>query len=428
MRQSILSRNAALALLTLFAALQTCASHAASFQTLHSFAGDVNGGDPQSPLALIGSTLYGITDLGGANSGGTLFSLNTDGSNFHTNYAFSGGDPNGGFTFIGSTLYGTTESSGSRNLGQIYSVNPNGTGFQTVHSFAADGINPYSTNFVQVGSKIFGTARSGGDNGGGTVVSMNLDGSNATLLHSFVGGGSDGYDPWSGLTLAGSTLYGTTADGASSGFGTVFSMNQDGSNFKTVHTFTGGTNGANPEADLKLIGSTLYGTTNGRGTTGGSVFSMNLDGSNFKTLHPFTLALPSDGASPQGLTVAGSILYGVSQMGGDSRTNGGTIFSLNLDGSNFQVLYTFLGTTNGVRPSGALTLANSTLYGTTTDDGPAGSGTVFAISVPEPTSLTFAASALVALAIFVACRVCQCAGPLPHLCLASFAPRRLRRR
>ena len=48
------------------------------------------------------------------------------------------------------------------------------------------------------------------------------------LLHSFAGT-SDGEDPSAGLTLVGSTFYGTTATGGSiSGGGTVFSINTDG--------------------------------------------------------------------------------------------------------------------------------------------------------------------------------------------------------
>jgi hypothetical protein len=41
-----------------------------------------------------------------------------------------------------------------------------------------------------------------------------------TLLHSFTGGTSDGQGPLAGLTQVGSTLYGTTYDGGSAGFGT----------------------------------------------------------------------------------------------------------------------------------------------------------------------------------------------------------------
>ena len=44
-------------------------------------------------------------------------------------------------------------------------------------------------------------------------------------LHTFTGG-SDGANPFAGLILSGSTLYGTAVFGGSSGYGTLFSARQ----------------------------------------------------------------------------------------------------------------------------------------------------------------------------------------------------------
>ena len=41
-----------------------------------------------------------------------------------------------------------------------------------------------------------------------------------------------------GLILSGNTLYGTTTGGGSSGNGTVFAINTDGTGFTTLHSFT----------------------------------------------------------------------------------------------------------------------------------------------------------------------------------------------
>ena len=41
-------------------------------------------------LTLIGSTLYGMTAIGGANSNGNIFSINTDGSGFKNLLSFTG--------------------------------------------------------------------------------------------------------------------------------------------------------------------------------------------------------------------------------------------------------------------------------------------------------------------------------------------------
>ena len=57
----------------------------------------------------------------------------------------------------------------------------------------------------------------------GTLFAVNTDGTAFTTLHSFTGG-SDGANPWSGLISSGNTLYGTASGGGSSGNGTVFSL------------------------------------------------------------------------------------------------------------------------------------------------------------------------------------------------------------
>jgi hypothetical protein len=48
--------------------------------------------------------------------------------------------------------------------------------------------------------------------------------------------------------------------GGSSGYGTVFKLNTDGTSFVNLHTFDYGSDGAYPEAGVILSGNTLYGT------------------------------------------------------------------------------------------------------------------------------------------------------------------------
>jgi len=95
-----------------------------------------------------------------------------------------------------------------------------------------------------------------------------------TVLKHFTG--SDGGNPWAGLTLSGSTLYGTTYSGGSSGWGTVFKINTDGAGFKVLKNFAL-SDGGNPWAGLTLSGSTLYGTASRGGDFDyGTVFKINL--------------------------------------------------------------------------------------------------------------------------------------------------------
>src|SRR6267378_945429 len=143
----------------------------------------------------------------------------------------------------------------------------------------------------------------------GLILTGQVTAQTFTNLYSFTGG-SDGGAPSAGLILSVNTLYGTTAGGGSSSNGTVFAVNTDGSGFTNLYGFTGGNDGGAPYAGLILSSNTLYGTTAFGGSSGnGTVFAVNTDGSGFTNLHSFT-ATPygtnSDGMRPG----AGVILSG----------------------------------------------------------------------------------------------------------------------
>jgi uncharacterized repeat protein (TIGR03803 family) len=177
------------------------------------------------------------------------------------------------------------------------------------------------------GNTLYGTAIAGGPYGWGTVFAVNTDGTGFRNLHSFTDG-SDGAYPWDALVLSGNTLYGTTAVAGSSGKGTVFAVNTNGTGFRTVHTFTGGSGGTSPHAGLILAGDTLYGTTyqGGNSSGDGTVFAVNTNGTGFTTLHLFA-GSPGEGVHPYaGLILAGTTLFGVSWSGGTY--SNGTVFSL----------------------------------------------------------------------------------------------------
>src|SRR6516162_9033331 len=103
----------------------------------------------------------------------------------------------------------------------------------------------------------------------GSVRVVQLSAQTFSTLYSF-SGGSDGAGPRCGLALSGSTLYGTTSAllPGSSGNGTVFALNSDGTGFTALYNFTGGSDGANPYETLLLLGNTLYGTATAGGSSG----------------------------------------------------------------------------------------------------------------------------------------------------------------
>jgi uncharacterized repeat protein (TIGR03803 family) len=331
---------------------------AQTFTTLHSFTFGSDGANSEAGLILSGNTLYG-TASGGGNSGyGTVFKVNTDGLGFTTLHSFSvvsyytdwtnsdGAIPFAGLVLAGNTLYGTATrggaNGGSPGGGTVFCINTDGSGFKVLHNFTVnDGFEP-NANLILSGNTLYGTTWQGGSSGYGTVFKVNTDGSDFTNLHSFTvitynptinsSTNSDGASPMAALILSGNTLYGTAYEGGSLGYGTVFSVNTDGSHFTTLHNFPTRTpnnpnDGAYPKASLVLAGNTLYGTTYYGGSSDwGTVFAVNTDGTDFTNLHSFT---GSDGANPDaGLTLSSNTLYGTAYDGSRVSPYGGTIFNL----------------------------------------------------------------------------------------------------
>ena len=87
---------------------------------------NTNGREPYASLTLSGSTLYGTTYFGGADaSQGTAFSIQTTGGTPTVLSSFGGAvrtNPSGNLTLSGSTLYGMTEYGGASGSGAVFSV------------------------------------------------------------------------------------------------------------------------------------------------------------------------------------------------------------------------------------------------------------------------------------------------------------------
>src|SRR5579864_7408484 len=122
-------------------------------------------------------------------------------------------------------------------------------------------------------------------------------------LHTFTGG-SDGANPFAALILSGSTLYGTAAFGGGSGYGTLFAISTNGTGFKVLQSFNGASDEAYPMSGLLLFGDTLFGATSGPGSSLGALFAINTNGTGFRTLHVFTSTSGPDYTNSDGGVVA----------------------------------------------------------------------------------------------------------------------------
>ena len=375
-------------------------------------------------VSLSGSTLYGTALNGGSWGYGTVFSVNTDGSGFTNLHNFTapspppsssfggtngdGANPNVGLVLWQNTLYGTAEYGGAGGRGTVFSVNTDGSDFSNLYSFPSvtyssnvgsssnfnsSGAAPFA-GLVLSGGTLYGTAQDGGSFGNGTVFAINTDGSGFTNLHSFAlseaSSNSDGIGPQADLIISGNTLYGTTVYGGAGKSGTVFALNTNGSDFTNLYNFTGGADGSRPYAGLILSGNTLYGTA-AYGASGGdgTVFALDSDGSGFTNVYNFTGG--ADGSHPQaGLIISGNTLYGTAYQGGSP--GGGTAFAVNTNGLNFTELHTFTAfstsypdsNSDGTYPSAGLIMSGNTLYGTAFTGGIRGNGAVFALILPGP--------------------------------------------
>lgn len=201
-----------------------------------------------------------------------------------------------------------------------------------------------------------------------------------TVLYSFTGG-TDGGNPDAGLMRdAAGNLYGTTYAGGDLncippyGCGTVFKVDKSGRE-TVLHSFTG-SDGFSPYAVLvRDPAGNLYGTTSSSSGeyVWGTVFRL---GKNGKETVLYTFTGGADGGSP----VAGVIrdapgnLYGTAALGGTN--NNGVVFKLDKAG-NETVLHTFTET-DGRWPQAPLVRdAAGSLYGTTSYGGAYGEGTAF---------------------------------------------------
>src|SRR5271156_3104006 len=157
--------------------------------------------------------------------------------------------------------------------------------------------------------------------------------------------------------------------------------NAQSQTFSVVHTFTGGDDGANPQAGLVLATEgNFYSTASSGGRYGaGDVYEMTSTGT-VTVLYSFTGE--SDGAAPTAsLLFLDGALYGTTSAGG--KYGAGTVFKLTLAGIE-TVLYSFTGGADGSAPGAALTHdASTNLYGTTFAGGTGGNGTVFELVHPK---------------------------------------------
>ncbi len=363
-----------------FVVVATQAAQAQTFKTLYRFDG-THGESPYfgSVMQDAAGNLYGTTESGGAYGFGNVFKLSTAGK-VTVLYSFTGGsdgaNPYGGVTMDSKgALYGTTALggdlgclNGGYGCGAVFKLD---AGKETVlHKFAGgtDGEYPYAGLLQDAEGNLYGTTEDGGS-GYGTVFTVDAIGK-YTVLHRFSGQNDGEYPGFGSLVRdTNGNLYGTTYQGGRSGAGTIFEVSKNGKETVLYNFRLTGTKGSQPLAGLfRDEEHNLYGTTTVGGASNmGTVFRLDAKGK-YTVLHSFTGG--ADGATPDaGVFVDRmGVLYGTATLGGDGNCNApwgcGTVFKLDAFGK-VTVLHTFTGNDGGLPMADLIRDAAGNLYGTT---------------------------------------------------------------
>jgi uncharacterized repeat protein (TIGR03803 family) len=368
---------------------------------------------------------------------------------FHGNS--DGATPAGGVVFDPQgNLYGATSGGGSGSCagffqcGTVYQLSPptqkGGAWTETVlynfqGSQSGDGASPAGGLVIDKSGNLYGTTGYGGTGdcvllgtkeGCGTVFELSppkMKGGawTETVLYSFKGD-KDGYVPNGDLVFdSAGNLYGATTFGGGKGTtcnplyqycGTVFELSppqQKGGKWteRVLHSFAGGTDGANPNGGL-VLGSdgTVYGSASSGGNQGcktsysvgcGTIFELTTLRNKAavqseRILHRFK-GYPHDGSSPSGGLISdrNGTLYGTAGGGGKGH---GLVFGLVPPTSRDRpwtetLLHSFTGA-DGAEPAAGLTFDSAgSLYGTACCDGRPGGGTIFRLTSSPRGGWTF---------------------------------------
>jgi uncharacterized repeat protein (TIGR03803 family) len=425
------------------------AQAAVVFTSLYSFTGTNDGASPNGLVQGSDGYFYGTTSGGGEYTNqyscwgqGTVFKISTNGA-FTSLYSFGSVQDTNGVPLDGAFpqaglvqgsdgyFYGTTSGGGAQGWGTVFKISANGV-LTTLYAFGAitnasgwllDGAFPQAGLVQGSDGNLYGTTFDGGAGtslgypANGTLFKISTNGA-LTTFYLFTGG-NDGASPTGLVQGSDGYFYGTTAHGGTThynpmsggpSYGTVFKISTTGA-LTTLYAFGDSTNawgglllkGTNPNGLVQGSDGNFYGTTQGTIWVPnfggfGTVFKISTTGA-FTSLYSFgsvqdTNGVPLDGADPSGALVQGSDgnLYGTTSNYGIGGS--GTVFKISANGA-LTTLYSFTGGAPYVGSYAALVQGrDGSFYGTTECGGTTnlnlqtwglGYGTVFRLTiVPQP--------------------------------------------
>lgn len=317
-----------------------------------------------------GDIIFGVMKFGGTNNGGTLYSINKDGTNFTVHHQFinaTGEFPESKLVLFDGRLFGTTSRGGSFDNGVLYTINLDGTGYRVLTSIdpgLGSGSEPMGNIQIAADGRVYGCYSQFNTNSSFTANRLWKVDSSGTNLEPFYNLRQREHGHWNiDILLTNDSIFLSTQEQGRHDGGVLSMTDTFGFGGAALHHFGESTNGFYPESGfIKGSDGRLYGTTSIGGADGnGIVYSVNATGAGFTKLHEFTDA---EGYNPAGKLLEGSDgkIYGVCNIGGP--TNTGCIYRMDKNGANFQVIYNFSDFEGGYFPVGDLVEGSGgVLYG-----------------------------------------------------------------
>lgn len=373
---------------TLFAVQVGLCAPVYQVEEIHSFPpGSNSSSGPWAGLTRGGDgAFYGTTRSGGDNGYGSVFRLTADGQ-FTTLVSFAitnGVEPQAPLIAVGNgVLLGSTSSVANNNFGLVFSMTTNGalTILANFTNYLTGAVPTYELVRGLDGS-FYGTTATGGHSyyGYGTVFRLTTNWVLTTLAHFE---GTNGYLPDSNLlvgedgALYGTTLYGGTgATGGGFGPGNLYRVTMDGALTNVFEFSRTGTNGNYPRGRIAWgRGGSIYGTTTQGGSGDfGTVFRVSTNGV-IKILADLSFGTLSYGLTE---SIDGAFYATYGSGGGVLGVRG--LFRVTTNGLLTTIVS--FANTNYTGPRGAVVLgSDGAFYGTTYAGGSLGGGAVFRVVV-----------------------------------------------
>ncbi|MCE7992289.1 MAG: T9SS type A sorting domain-containing protein [Roseivirga sp.] len=331
-----------------------------------------------------GTSIFGVNPI--SNSAENWFSFNNSNGRL--------GNPKWGVTESNNKLWGTTYAGGDHDFGTLFTINKDGSDFEKKFDFPSSFWYPNSP-LIESNGFLWGVSLGNvgtQSNNRGVIFAVDTATGSVGMVHEFNADKSDGWAP-NGLVEVGDKLWGMTQLGGTHNAGVIFHIDNDGSNFTKVHDFEAGK--GDPEGTLLYAYGKLWGTTKGTKvgypatlnsnvTDFGTVFSINTDGSGFEVVHEFTKSSIAhsdflNGRNPEGSLVAfDGKIWGMTPFGGSSISNGayGVIFQIDPIELVYEKVHSFTAG-GGIIPRGNLYVYENALWGMTYAGGTVNKGTAF---------------------------------------------------